>query len=168
MTGLKAVDTLLNAIFLPLAALGHTPNQKVMLVIFGAATIVSFISTFLYRVFVNQGAIKDMKRELEILQKRLQTVKKKNNPEEMQKIFEEVTTVQMKMMSETMKPTMFSFLPIILIFGWLNVYVKGYNLDYVVAVPFPFIYSKLGWLGWYIMSSMAVSIPLRKLLGIEM
>lgn len=165
---MQAVDTILNATFAPVAAYGGAdPRHQLMFVIFAAAALVSIISTSIYKIFVDHNEIKELKKKLEKYRAKLEKAKAKNNPEDMQKIFQEVMQIQSDMMSKTMKPTLYSFFPIIFIFGWLRMYTAGYHLPYVVRIPFPFFYSELGWLGWYILSSMAISIPLRKFMGLD-
>lgn len=165
---MNPVNTLLTAFFSPVAQLGSTPRQEIILVIFCAAGLVSLISTLVYKMFVNQEEMRDIKKKLETLQKKLQKAQTEQKTEEMQKIFQQITTIQFDMMGKTMKPTMFSLIPILMIFTWIRAFVGTYGpLEYVIIMPFPFFYKSLGWLGWYILSSLAISFPLRKLLGVE-
>ncbi len=167
---MDAVDSVLNATLLPLgtfAPIGATERQQAMLVIMGAAALVSLISTVVYKMFVDPEEMRGYKTTLEKLQKDLQKHQKDNEPKKVSEVFSKITETQMEMMNTSMKPTFFSMLPIITIFMWLRAYAGGLQLETLVYVPFPFIYDKLGWLGWYIMSSMAVSFPLRKLMGVE-
>ena len=65
----------------------------------------------------------------------------------------------MKYMLQSLKPTLFTFIPIIFIFSWLRTYYTDLGN--------PDVLLNLGWIWIYIIFSIIVSLTLRKLLKIH-
>lgn len=79
---------------------------------------VSLIITLVYKFTTNQSLMKDLKEEMKAFQKQMKELRQ--NPEEMMKVQKEAMQTNMKYMSHSMKSTLYTFLPIIIIFGWMN------------------------------------------------
>jgi uncharacterized membrane protein (DUF106 family) len=62
--------------------------------------------------------MKDLKTEIDSLQKELK--KLKNNPQKALKVQNEMMEINMKYMMHSMRSTFITFIPIIIIFGWLS------------------------------------------------
>jgi uncharacterized membrane protein (DUF106 family) len=62
--------------------------------------------------------MKQLKSEMKEFQKRIKELKA--HPEQAMAVQKKAMETNMKYMMNSMKPTLFTFLPIILIFGWLN------------------------------------------------
>jgi len=90
------------------------------------ALLVSLIVTFAIKLFTNQTLMKDLRNEMKELQKEMKDLK--NNPKKMAKINDRFMETNMKYMSQSMRPTFFTFIPIILVFGWLNAHIGYYPL----------------------------------------
>lgn len=90
--------------------------------------LVSLIVTLAIKLFTNQSLMKDLRNELKELQKEMKALK--NNPDKMQKVNSRFMETNMKYMSHSMRPTLFTFIPIILVFGWLSS-----HLGYMPLVP---------------------------------
>jgi len=88
--------------------------------------IVSLIVTFAIKLFTNQELMKDLRNELKELQKEMKELK--NHPDKMAKVNSQFMETNMKYMSHSMRPTLFTFIPIILVFGWLNSHLAYYPL----------------------------------------
>lgn len=88
--------------------------------------LISVITTFAIKIFSDQSLMKDLKQELKDLQKKMRELK--NNPKKMAKINEKVMETNAKYMSHSMRPTLFTIIPILLIFGWLNSHIGYYPL----------------------------------------
>ncbi|MBI4139675.1 DUF106 domain-containing protein [Candidatus Woesearchaeota archaeon] len=80
--------------------------------------IVALLTTIVYKKFTNQILMKELKDELKELQKTAKELKEK--PEEAMKAQKKMMEVNMKYMMHSMRATLVTFLPIILIFGWMN------------------------------------------------
>jgi uncharacterized membrane protein (DUF106 family) len=99
--------------------------------------IVSLIITLAIKFLTNQSQMKDMRNEMKTLQKEMQ--KLKNNPKRMSQINERFMEINMKYMTSSMKPTLFTFIPIILVFGWLQSHIGYYPIN--PEMPFTFTVS---------------------------
>ena len=88
--------------------------------------IISIITTLAIKFLTNQTLMKDLRNELKELQKEMKELK--NNPKKMAKINEKVMETNSKYMSHSMRPTFFTLIPILLIFGWLSSHIGYYPL----------------------------------------
>lgn len=90
--------------------------------------IISLIITFIYKYTTNQNLMKELKDEIKELQKWARELK--DNPSEMMKVNKKMMETNMKYMTHSLKPTLITFIPIILIFGWM-----GSNFAYEPIKP---------------------------------
>jgi len=81
--------------------------------------VVSVIITVIYKYTTNQSLMKDLKGEMKEFQKEIKELRDK--PEQAMKVQKEMMQTNMKYMSHSFRSTLFTMLPIILIFGWMNV-----------------------------------------------
>lgn len=107
--------------------LGWTLLFHPALTILIISLIVSFIITISIKLFTDQSLMKDLKNELKELQNQMKTLR--NNPKKMAKVNDKFMETNMKYMTHSMRPTLFTFLPIILIFGWLNSHIAYYPIE---------------------------------------
>ena len=103
---------LLDPIFTPLLKLPVLPA------VIAIAFLISLIINLAYMFFTDQKEMKELKDKLKEFQKRMKEHSKE--PEKMMSIQKESMEVNMKYMMKSMKPTLFTFIPIVIIFGWLN------------------------------------------------
>ncbi|PIN68988.1 hypothetical protein COV93_07230 [Candidatus Woesearchaeota archaeon CG11_big_fil_rev_8_21_14_0_20_43_8] len=96
------------------------------------AVVISVVITFAYKWLTDQNEMKALKDDIKKIQEKMKEHKK--DPEKMMKIQKQAMDKNMKYMMKSMKPTLFTFIPIILIFGWLNSHMAYYPL--VENVPF--------------------------------
>ncbi len=89
--------------------------------------ILSLVITLAYKFLTNQSLMKDLRTEQNELQKKLKELK--NHPEKAMKVQSDMMEINMKYMTHSMRPTLFTFIPIILIFGWLNSHMGYYPLQ---------------------------------------
>ncbi len=106
------INTLLDPILSPL--LYFQPLLSILIISF----TISLLITLAYKKLTNQDLMKDLKGEIKELQKEMKTLKDK--PDQMMKVQKQAMDTNMKYMMHSLKPTLFTFLPIILIFGWLH------------------------------------------------
>ena len=87
-----------------------------------AVIIISLILTLMinifYKFFTDQELMKSLKAELKELQKEMKTLKE--DPEKFMKVQKKAMEKNLTYMKHSMKPTLITFLPLILIFGWLK------------------------------------------------
>src|SRR3989344_796274 len=80
--------------------------------------LVSLISVVITKYATDQSVMKDLKEQLKAYQE--QAKKLKENPEAAMDVQKKAMDVNMKYMMHNMRATLFTFLPIILIFGWMS------------------------------------------------
>ncbi len=108
-------ETLLNPIFSPLLKL---PIVAAIAIISFA---ISLLITVVYKYVTDQTMMKDLKTRQKEMQKKMKALKKE--PEKMMKVQKQAMEVNMQYMKQSFKPTLITFLPIIIIFGWLHAHM---------------------------------------------
>lgn len=106
------VDTILDTIFSPLFSID--PFWAILVI----TIIISFLMTIIYKYATDQKAMKRLKEKQKKLQKKMK--ESKDNPEKMMKIQKELMGTNSEYMKHSFKPMIFTFIPIIIIFGWLS------------------------------------------------
>ena len=105
------LDPVLNPILLPL--LNKSPILLIVLVSF----FISLIITVVYKFATDQKEMKRLKEQQKEFQKRMKEMR--SNPEEMMKVQKEAMKSNMDYMKHSLKSTLITMLPIILIFSWM-------------------------------------------------
>ncbi len=122
-----------------------------------AIIIISFLMTLLitlaYKFLTNQVLMKSLKEEIKGFQKEMK--ENKDNPQKVMEIQKQALEKNMKYMMHSFKPTLFTFIPLIIIFTWLRLTYS------TITLPF------LSWFWIYIISSIIFSMVLRKSLKIH-
>lgn len=104
-------DNLLNPVLGPLLKL---PSLLAMVIL---AFLISLIITLIQKYATNQNRMKQIKEEMKSFQNR---IKEEKDPNEKMKLQKESMKLPMEQMRHSMKSMMYTFIPIILIFGWMN------------------------------------------------
>jgi len=105
-------EGVLSPVFDPLLSL---PMLWVVVIM---ALIITFLITLIYKFTTNQNLMKELKNEMKELQKEMKELK--SNPQKMMEVQKKAMQTNMKYMSHSMRSMLFTFIPIILIFGWMN------------------------------------------------
>jgi uncharacterized membrane protein (DUF106 family) len=185
------INTILNPILNPLLTLFSGPNPMFGLImgVFIIATIVAFFITLANKLLVDQDRLQYTQKQMKEYQQKLMAAQKSGDPKELAKVQKrqaEFMNLQKEMMTNSFKPMIVTFLPIILIFYWMaqNPLLHGDNMYvqlpsfvyYVLLVPiFHMFYHQspgvpvmaVEWLGWYILVSFAMSLMFRKFMGLK-
>ncbi len=82
------------------------------------AFIITLLITLIYKFTTNQNLMKELKSEMKELQKEMKELK--SDPKKMMDVQKKAMQTNMKYMSHSMRSMLFTFIPIILIFGWMN------------------------------------------------
>jgi len=107
-----AISSFLDPVFSPLL------NLPILWAVILLSFFISLIITLIYKYTTDQNLMKQLKDEMKEFQKRIKELKKE--PEKAMEIQKKSMKTNMKYMGQSMKSTLYSFLPIILIFGWMN------------------------------------------------
>ena len=108
-------ENILNPIFSPLLAL---PTLWAVIIM---SFLISLIITLIYKYTTDQNLMKSLKEEMKELQKEMKELK--SNPEGAMQVQKKLMKTNGKYMMQSMKSTLYSFIPIILIFGWMNAHL---------------------------------------------
>lgn len=106
------LDPVLNFVFSPL--LNLSPLLGIMIMSF----LISLIIVIIYKYATNQSLMKQLKDEIKELQKQAKELKEE--PEKAMAVQKKAMQTNMKYMMQSMKATLITFIPIIIIFGWLQ------------------------------------------------
>lgn len=107
-----SISDFLNPVFSPLL------NLPIFWAIIVLSFMISLIITIIYKYTTDQNLMKQLKEEMKAFQKQIKELKKE--PERAMAIQKKSMRTNMKYMMQSMKSTLYSFIPIILIFGWMN------------------------------------------------
>jgi len=80
--------------------------------------LISLIITIVYKYTTNQDLMKQLKDEMKEFQREVKELKKE--PEKAMQIQKKSMQTNMKYMMHSMRSTLFSIIPILVIFGWMN------------------------------------------------
>ncbi len=110
------LDPVLNPILQPI--LNSNPFWGVVLLAFA----ITLLITLAYKFLTDQKEMKRLKDEQKGFQARMKELR--DQPEEMMKVQKEAMSVNMKYMKQSFKVTLITFLPLILVFGWMNAHLE--------------------------------------------
>ncbi len=121
------------------------PKISIVLISF----LVTLIMTLITKKFTNQNRMKELKEIQNACKIKLKD--NKGNIQKTEEINKEMLQCSMELMKHSMKPMLITFIPLILLFGW----IRG-------------IYTEVlsGWIWWYIVSGILSSLVLRKVLKV--
>ena len=178
----------LNAIFNPILSIDPNPTNPALTVLI-IAFIVSLIITIANKYLVDQDEMNEIQERNKAFQKELRDAQKRGDGKkiaELQARQTEMMQDQSKMMTNSFKPRIVTFVPIILIFFWMRtsvisglVVILPPSVYWVTLTPFwhfigHFLYGGnatipygIGWLLWYMICTFGMSQILRKFLGFK-
>jgi len=121
--------------------------------------VLSMFVTLVYKFMTDQVLMRELKKDLKKHQ--VQMREARNDPAKVSEISKESMQVNMKYMSQSMKPMLITLLPFLLVFNWLRSVYDG-----TIVLPLFFWSGHLGWIGTYIIFSMIFTTVFRKLLNV--
>lgn len=124
------------------------------MVIISAAIVLCM--TLIQKYTTDQETLRQIKKEQKILQAEMQ--KFKNHPEKLLELQKKQLEFIPKTMDITMRPLIYTVIPIILFFRWFS--------DYFIANEGIKIFGYLGWLWAYLIFSIIFSMIFRKVLNV--
>ena len=99
-------------------ALGWLLYLQPFWAVFVLSLIVSGLTVVIYKYATNQNLMKQLKDEMKAFQKEIKELK--DQPEKAMEVQKKAMETNMKYMSHSLRPTLITFLPIILLFGWVS------------------------------------------------
>lgn len=151
-------------------------SEHAILFIFLVGVMASAILTIINKLLVNQGRMKEIQKYVSDYNKKLMKATKEKDEVTIKALDGEKQKV-MQMQGEMMKmqlPVFASLIPFFVVFYVLgnistsNNWGEFIKLPWGSAVPlFGMANGKLGWLGWYILTSIPMTSLFRKALGVN-
>ncbi|HLD33121.1 MAG TPA: EMC3/TMCO1 family protein [Candidatus Nanoarchaeia archaeon] len=83
--------------------------------------VLSLIATIVYKYATNQSEMKRLREDMKEHQKKMR--ESKDNPDALIDLQKQAMSAQMQYMKQSLRPTLITFLPIILVFGWLSAHL---------------------------------------------
>ncbi len=124
------------------------------------STGLSIMSALVRKAVLDMDKMKEIKEKIKVHQKEMKLATKSGDMKKMQRNQEDMMSLTMENMKLSFKPMIYTFIPFILVFGWLR---DQYGLLDVVASVFGF---NFGWFWWYFICAMVVSLTVNKVLGV--
>ena len=145
---------------------------KPAVVIFGVAFFISGIMAIVNKKVMSTPKARELKEKLkksDELRKEITDAQKLGDAKKIENLTKKSLELQSKYMSEhtklMLKPMIISILLVFLILPWLQTTYKGVVVASVpVIIPY-FGGKELTWIWWYVLSSLCLSIVIRKILG---
>lgn len=109
------IDPAINFIFGPLLKL---PSLWTVIIM---SFLISLLIVIIYKYTTNQNVMKQLKDEIKNLQSQMKELK--NDPEKAMAVQKQAMQTNMKYMMQSMKATLITFIPIIILFGWLQAHL---------------------------------------------
>ncbi len=92
---------------------------------FWAILLVSFVitlsTTLLYKYTTNQARMRELKKTVKEYQEKIK--KSRDKPEKMMKLQQEAMQYNLELMKHSFKPTLYTMIPLLLLFVWLNAHM---------------------------------------------
>ena len=105
-------ENVLNPVFAPFL------NLPTLWAVILLSFLISLIITLIYKYTTDQSLMKSLKDEMKELQKEMKGLK--STPERAMQAQKKIMQLNGKYMMQSMKSMLYSFIPILLIFGWMN------------------------------------------------
>ncbi len=112
--------------------LGFLLSWNPLIAIIILSLFISLLITIIYKYATNQSLLKDIKDEMKRLQELSKTLR--DNPSEMMSTQKRMMDLNMKYMLHGFRATLITFLPIILLFGWMTAHFSF--IPIAVGEPF--------------------------------
>jgi uncharacterized membrane protein (DUF106 family) len=115
------LNSVLNPVFSPLLVL--PPFFSILVMSF----VISLVVSVIYKYTTDQDLMRRLKAELKELQAEMKLLR--SEPEKMMVVQKKAMETNMKYMSHSFKSTLFTFIPILIIFSWMGAHLAYYPLS---------------------------------------
>lgn len=127
--------------------------------------ITSLITTLIYKFTIDQSKAKSIKANIKILSEKANEKKKRGELNEFNKILQEIMKLNSEFTRMTIKPTIISLFPAILVLVYLRSIYSGREFYFPISLPY--IGNSSNWLLIYIIFSLAFTFFTRKIMNFE-
>lgn len=123
------------------------------------SVVLSLFVTLIYKFMTDQVLMRELKKDLKKHQQQMKDAR--GDAAKVSEISKQSMQVNMKYMSQSMKPMLITIIPFLLIFNWL----RG-QYDGLIFMTLPFWPHTVGWIITYIVLSMIFTTAFRKILDV--
>lgn len=106
--------------------LGPLLSLPPFLAIFIISLLITIAITLVYKYTTDQQRMKLLKKKVKEYQEKMRKVR--DEPQKLMKLQKEAMSYNMELMKHSFKPTLYTLIPIIIIFGWLNAHMAYENI----------------------------------------
>ena len=130
-----------------------------------ASIVITLLITLFYKFLINQNDARQLKASMKEKQAKAKELQK-TNPQEANRVVNEMMALSSKQMKMNMKPMLLTF---VLVGITLPYFAQAFPGDVVsLPVSIPFLGSSLNWFWWYVLVSIPLGYFFRKILGVEL
>jgi len=129
----SSFNNVLDPLFSPLLSMGAFWAVVII------SLVLSVLMTLIYKWTTDQSTMKDLKSRIKGFQTEMKN--HRDNPEKAMSLQKEAMQVNLEYMKHSLRPTLFTFIPVILIFGWLSSHlafeplIPGEQIIDVTTIP---------------------------------
>jgi uncharacterized membrane protein (DUF106 family) len=123
--------------------------------------LVSLGTQLINYLFTDQKFIKEKRSKMKELQK---TLSPQSTKEELQKAQNEIMSINSELMKHTLKPTMYTFVPMLVLFWVFSMIFSPYGDLVQLPISLPLFGPAISWLGTYIIFSFIFSLTIKPLI----
>ena len=134
------------------ALLNWNPTWGMLLIVF----LIAFITTIIQKYTTDQTTLRELKKHQKEIQKDMN--KYKQDPQKMMEIQKSLMPTSMKIMELSMRGSMYTIIPFILLFRWF--------MDFFAALDNVKFFGFISWFWFYLIFVMIFSSVLRKALKV--
>jgi len=131
------------------------------------AAFMSLLIALIYRFFGNYKEMRRIKLEMNDLKEPLAKARKEKNEKKLLELMKRQNELAMEQFKLMMRPMLITMIMVIFIFNVLKRVYSPMNLSFVLPFPLPFAGKEVGWLGFYIIMSLPLTIIFRKILRLD-
>ncbi len=91
--------------------------------------LITLIINLIYKYTTDQVLMKSLKTQIDNFRKEMKEAQKKQDTKKLMKLNEDAMKVNLQYMGKSLKPTLYTFIPIIFIFAWMNAHFTYAPLD---------------------------------------
>lgn len=141
-------------------------GETIALVSIGLAVMNALVR----RATIDREKFEEQKRRMKENQKTIREASKAGDMKRAQKAQEEMMTLTMEQLKHSFKPMIFTIIPFLLVFGWLNEHYGTFSLFGIfdsnlgVGPVVTILNFDMNWILWYLLCSIAISTVLNKIL----
>lgn len=145
--------------------LGRWLDASLSLTFFFIVFVFTLLTTLLQKYCTDQQSIKRLKEEQKALQTQMRAIR--DQPEKMLELNTKTMEISMQLIPLALRPVMYTTVPFLLLLRWFTDYFAGVQAEIYGIFNTQGAFLFPNWIWAYIVTSIILSIPLRKMLKVH-